>query len=149
MFKVLLLTAIWSISPFGESKVGIPFGVLQSVNPLLVFIVGLSANILVFPFMIFFLDRFNRVFFKWHWYKTASIWVAKRARKGTRSSMEKYGFWGLGIFVMLPLPGTGVYAGSIATYVLKLDRKKAFIANSVGISVSAAIVLTLSILGYN
>ena len=149
MIKVLLLTAIWSISPFGESKVGIPFGVLQAVNPLLVFIVGLSANILVFPLMIFFLDRFNRFFFKWQWYKRSSIWVAKRARKGTRNSFEKYGYWGLGIFVMVPLPGTGAYAASIATYVLKLDRKKAFIANSVGISVSAAVVLTLSILGYN
>ena len=149
MFKVLLLTAIWSISPFGESKVGIPFGVLQSVNPLLVFIIGLSANILVFPLMIFFLDRFNRVFFKWQWYKRASIWVAKRARKGTKSSIEKYGYWGLGIFVMIPLPGTGVYAGSIATYILKLDRKRAFIANSVGISISAAIVLAFSVLGYN
>ena len=149
MFRVLFLTALWSVSPFGESKVGIPFGVLQSVNPLLVFIVGLSANILVFPLMIFFLERFNRIFFKWQWYKRSSIWIAKRARKGTKSSIEKYGYWGLGIFVMVPLPGTGVYAGSIATYILKLDRKKAFIASSVGISISAAIVLALSMLGYN
>jgi uncharacterized membrane protein len=147
MFRVLLLTALWSISPFGESKIGIPFGVLQSVNPLWVFIVGLSANILVFPIMIFFLDRFNHIFFKWQWYKRSSLWVAKRARKGTKSSIEKYGYWGLGIFVMIPLPGTGVYAGSIATYVLKLDRKKAFVASSVGISISAAIVLTFSMQG--
>ena len=41
---------------------------------------------------------------------------------------------------MIPLPGTGVYAGSIATYLFKIEKQKAFWANVIGIFISSVIV---------
>jgi uncharacterized membrane protein len=41
---------------------------------------------------------------------------------------------------MIPLPGTGVYAGSIAGYIFKVEAKTAFKANAVGIIISSIIV---------
>lgn len=136
----LLIAILWSISPLGEAKVGIPYALLNDVNIYLAFIFCFLANVLVFPIMIFFLNVINRYFFKWYYYKKAAIFVARRAKVGAGKNVKKYGFWGLMIFVMIPLPGTGVYAGTIAAYLFGMDRKKAFLANTIGIFFSCVIV---------
>lgn len=146
MVKETVIAVLWSLSPFGEAKVGIPFGMLNGANIYLIFVLGVAANILVFPMMMFFLDYVNTHFLKWRFYKKSAIWVAKRAKKGTGSKIEKYGFWGLLLFVMIPVPGTGVYAGSIATYLFNIPKKKAFIANSIGITLSSIIIWTATYL---
>lgn len=140
MLNEIIFTVLWSLSPFGEAKVGIPYGILSGLNPLLVFGIALAANILVFPMMLFFLDRINIFFTRWYWYKKSAIWVARRAKKGSGDKLQKYGYLGLALFVMVPLPGTGVYAGSIATYIFNMERHKAFIANAVGITISSLII---------
>ena len=82
---------------------------------------------------------------KWRPYKKAAVWVAQRAKYGTKDKVKKYGFFGLILFVMIPLPGTGVYAGTIASYLFKMDRKKAFLANAVGIFLSSVIIWFLTV----
>jgi len=142
----ILITILWSISPFGEAKVGIPFGMLNDLNIYLVFVIAFAANVLVFPIMMFFLDRVNHYLLRWNWYKKAALWIARRAKTGSADKIQKYGFWGLIFFVMIPLPGTGVYAGSIATYLFKIERKKAFAANVIGIFFSSVIVWVTTLL---
>ena len=140
MNNALITAILLSLSPFGESKVGIPYGLLNDVNIYLIFFLCLIANILVFPIMTFFLENVNRRLLRWHFYKTSAIYVARRAKSGSGKQIKKYGFWGLLIFVMIPLPGTGVYAGSIASYIFNIEKKRAFLANSIGITLSAVIV---------
>lgn len=146
MIQDIIITFLWSISPFGEAKVGIPYGMVQELNIYLVFLVAFGANVLVFPMMMFFLDKVNHLLLRWNWYKKAAIWVARRAKVGSGNKIQKYGFWGLLFFVMIPLPGTGVYAGSIATYLFKIERKRAFMANVVGIFFSSVIVWVTTLL---
>lgn len=136
----LINAALWSISPFGEAKVGLPYAILNGVNPWIAFIVCYIANVLVFPVMYFFLHFINKHFLKWRFYKIGAIKVAKRAKKGAGKGLKKYGFWGLIIFVMIPIPGTGVYAGTIAAYLFGLPKRHAFAANSIGIFFSCVIV---------
>ena len=136
----VFIAMLWSISPFGEAKVGIPYALLHGVNIYVAFVVCFIANILVFPLMTFFLEVINRYFFKWYYYKKAAIFVGRRAKSGAGNNVMKYGFWGLIIFVLIPLPGTGVYAGTIAGYLFGLGRKQAFLANTIGIFFSCLIV---------
>lgn len=131
---------LWSISPFGEAKVGIPYGLLNGANSYLVFVTCLVANILVFPIMMLFLNTINPYFLKWNFYKKSAIWVARRTKKGSGDKIKRYGFWGVLVFVMIPLPGTGVYAGSIASYLFNIERKRAFAANTIGITLSSLII---------
>lgn len=140
MVKETILTILWSLSPFGEAKVGIPYGITNDLNPFFVFVIALVSNILVFPIMLFFLEYVNASLLGWRFYKKAAIWVARRAKTGSSSKIEKYGFWGLVFFVSIPLPGTGVYAGTIVTYLFKIERNKAFWANVLGITISSIIV---------
>lgn len=131
---------LWSVSPFGEAKVGIPYGMLNGANIYLVFIACLVANILVFPIMMLFLKSINPYFLRWNFYKKSAIWVARRTKKGSGEKIQKYGFWGILVFVMIPLPGTGVYAGSIASYLFNIEKKRAFAANTIGIFLSSAMI---------
>lgn len=147
MLQDFIITILWSLSPFGEAKVGIPYGLLKDLNPFLVFGAALAANICVFPIMIFFLDTFNKLFLRWRWYKTSALWVAQRAKKGSKEKLQKYGYWGLAMFVMVPLPGTGVYAGTILAYILRMNKKRAFMANVVGITLSSVIVWSVTFFG--
>lgn len=146
MIKDIVIAILWSISPFGEAKVGIPYGLFNGLNIYLVFIVCFAANLLVFPLMIFFLEKINSYLLRWNWYKKSAIFVARRAKTGSGDKIKKYGFWGLLLFVMIPLPGTGVYAGSIATYLFKIKKRKAFVANTVGIFLSSVIVWSTTLL---
>ena len=152
MFSDIIIAMLWSISPFGEAKVGIPYALLNGVNIYLAFGSCLLTNILIFPLMTFFLDSINRYFFRWLFYKKAAIYVARKAKTGAGNNVKKYGFWGLMIFVLVPLPGTGVYAGTIAAYLFRFDRKQAFLANTIGIFFSCLIVWVTTLLtmkGFN
>jgi uncharacterized membrane protein len=146
LIKDLIIAILWSISPFGEAKVGIPYGLLNGVNIYVVLGACFLANLLVFPIMMFFLNTINRTLLKWHFYKRGAIFVARRAKVGSGGKIKKYGFYGLIFFVMLPVPGTGVYAGSIASYLFKIERRKAFIANTIGIFLSSVIVWVTTLL---
>ncbi len=95
--------------------------------------------------MIFFLENINKKLVGWRPYKKAAIWVAKRAKSGTGDKIKRFGFLGLAVFVMLPVPGTGVYAGSIAAYLFQIERKKAFLANAIGIFFSSVIIWSLTV----
>lgn len=146
MIEDLIVAMLWSISPLGEAKVGIPYGLLNGVNIYLVLLGCFLANVLVFPIMMYFLNTINKAFLRWHFYKKGALFVARRAKTGSGGKIKKYGFYGLIFFVMLPVPGTGVYAGSIATYLFKIEQKKAFLANTIGIFLSSLIVWVTTLL---
>lgn len=144
-----VITAIgWSVSPFGEAKVGIPYAIFNGINIYLALVICFLANVLVFPIMSFFLDYVNRHFLKWRFYKRSAIYVARRAKTGAGKNIQRYGFWGILIFVMVPIPGTGVYAGSIASYVFRIEKKRAFLANTIGIFFSCLIVWIIAVMAY-
>jgi len=65
-----------------------------------------------------------------------------RARAKTKKVIQKYGVWGLMIFVMIPLPVTGAYIGTIAAYIFGISYQKSLIAISSGITISSIMVAT-------
>jgi uncharacterized membrane protein len=48
------------------------------------------------------------------------------------------------IFVMIPLPGTGAYVGTIAAAIFKIERRQAFMAISLGVIISCIIMAVAS-----
>lgn len=147
MFEELLYTFLLSISPFGEARAGIPYAILNDVNIFPAFLIGLVANILIFPLFMWLIERFNLKLWPNRLYRKAAVKLSKRAKKSIGPSNQKYGFWALMIFVMIPLPGTGAYIGTIAAYVLKMERKKAFLAISSGVFISCLVMAAGSYFG--
>ena len=70
-----------------------------------------------------------------------------RTRKKTDNKIEKWGFWGLMIFVMIPLPVTGAYTGSFAAWLFNLRKRDAFLAVSLGVIIAGIIVTLISVSG--
>ena len=58
--------------------------------------------------------------------------------------IEKYEFWGLVLFVGIPLPGTGAWTGSLIASLLGIDWKKAFLAVVIGVCMATVIMYFLS-----
>ncbi|MCF8716402.1 small multi-drug export protein [Joostella atrarenae] len=149
MITDIIIAMLWSISPFGEAKVGIPYAIFKDANMYVTFICCFLANVLVFPIMTFFLDYLNKHLLRWNFYKRSAIKVARRVKTGAGSGISKYGFYGILIFVMLPIPGSGVYAGSIAAYLFRMPYKTAFLANTIGIFFSCVLVLGMTLAAYH
>lgn len=63
---------------------------------------------------------------------------------GKSEQIEKYEFWGLVLFVGIPLPGTGAWTGSLIASLLGVRFKKAFPAIIVGIILATVIMSILS-----
>jgi uncharacterized membrane protein len=147
MFNILLFTFLLSISPLGEARVGIPYAILNDVPFAWAFIVGLVGNLLIFPLLMLLIDTFNARLWPNRHYKKGVVRLSRIAKKRTGDSIEKYGFWGLMIFVMIPLPGTGAYVGTIAAALFKINRQKAFWAVSLGVICSCIIMAIASHFG--
>jgi uncharacterized membrane protein len=152
MLRILSYTFLFSILPFGEARLGIPYAVFNNVHFLLAFAIGAIGNVLVYPFFMWLIDRFNKKLWPFTFYKKALIRFSRIARKSMGDKIEKHGFWGLMVFVMVPLPGTGAYMGTIAAALFKIERKKAFLAISLGTLISCALMAAgayLSSLGFS
>lgn len=63
---------------------------------------------------------------------------------GKSEQIEKYQFWGLVLFVGIPLPGTGAWTGSLIASLLGVKFKKAFPAVLLGIVIATVIMSVLS-----
>lgn len=142
-----LYTFLISISPLGEARVGIPYGVLKGVPVVYAFLIGWGANLFVYPLFYKGIKLSNEALWKSRWYKKSALYLSKRAKSKTQSSIQKYGLWGLMVFVMIPLPITGAYMGTLAAYILRMDYKKSLIAVNVGVTISCLIIATMMYFG--
>ena len=72
--------------------------------------------------------------------------VEKLEKKAMSKSdqIEKYEFWGLVIFVGIPLPGTGAWTGALIAALLGIRFRKAFPAIVLGVCLAAFIMTVLS-----
>jgi uncharacterized membrane protein len=142
MFYDIFFTFLLSLSPLGEGRVGIPYGIINDLHPILAFVVGTIANLLIFPLLILLINFSNKKLWNVHFYRKYVVKLARRSKKLMGENINKYGIWGLMVFVMIPLPGTGAYMGTIAASILNLNRRESFVAVSVGVIISSIVIAT-------
>lgn len=100
------------------------------------------GNIVPIPFILFGIKKFLHWLSDHHFSKLAE-WVEAKAVKN-RPKIEKYGFWGLALFVGIPLPGTGAWTGSLVAALFDMDLKKASLSILIGIALAAVIMTFIS-----
>ena len=64
--------------------------------------------------------------------------------KAKGEQIGKYEFWGLFLFVAVPLPGTGAWTGALVASLLQIRFGRAMLAIFLGVLVSAALMTGLS-----
>ena len=77
------------------------------------------------------------------WTKGIAEWLEERAER-SRGKIERYEFWGLLIFVAIPLPGTGAWTGSLAAAVMGMKFPRALLSVVGGVLLAGAVMLLLS-----
>jgi uncharacterized membrane protein len=143
MAREIALVLLATVSPISELRGGIPLGILHyELDPLLTFCIAVIANALVF-FPVFFVLRllYDKVLFRIPLFDK----YLDNLRKRGKPKVEKYGFWGLFLFVAVPLPFTGAYTGTILAWLLDMDWRKAFPAVGLGVIVAGIIVLLITL----
>ena len=63
---------------------------------------------------------------------------------GKSEQIERYEFWGLALFVGIPLPGTGAWTGALIASLLGIRFRKAFPAIMMGIFIATIIMSVVS-----
>jgi uncharacterized membrane protein len=143
MAREIALTLLVTVSPISELRGGIPLGILEfGLDPLLVFFISVIANALIF-FPVFFALRlfYVKVLYRIPLFDK----YLDNLRKRGKPIVEKYGFWGLTLFVAIPLPITGAYTGTILAWLVDMDWKKAFPAVGVGVIIAGVIVFLITL----
>lgn len=135
---------IISLMPILELRGGLIAASLLKIPYLRAAPICIIGNILPIPFVLLFLDKIFNLMEKWEPTKKIVKLFKDRATK-YKPQIDKYGFWGLVLFVGIPLPGTGAWTGSLVASVFKMDFKKSSLAIFIGIILA---FLIMSILSY-
>ena len=73
--------------------------------------------------------------------------IVVRTQKRIHEKVEKYGEWGLALFIGVPLPGSGVYTGALAAFLLGISTRKFLIAAVLGVLIAGTAVLIVTLTG--
>ena len=139
MILVLGLAAI-SILPYIELRGAIPVAIAKGLGPIEAFLVCTIANILIIPVIFLFMDHIYPYFAHLGFVQKTLVKVHAK----THSQVKKYGALGLCLFVAVPLPGTGAYSGTLASYVFEINKKNAFSSIALGVTIAGVLVTLIS-----
>ena len=139
----IAIIAILSMLPIIELRGGLIAAALLNLDGLLSFVVCYVFNILPIPFILLFI---NWIFKQFRKTKKLGKIVTKMEEKveKKKGQIEKYGYWGLFLFVAIPLPGTGAWTGALIAAVLGMSRKKSFLTIAIGVLGAGIIMMILS-----
>lgn len=107
------------------------------------------GNFLPIPFILFFIKKIFAAMKRTRLFRPLVEKLEQKAMS-KKEQIEKYEFWGLVLFVGIPLPGTGAWTGSLIAALIDMDLKKAVKAILVGICLATVIMCLVSygILGH-
>lgn len=134
------VTFIVSMIPVIELRGAIPLGVGLGLSHFDAMWVSIVGNMLPVPFIILFI----RPLFKWMTKHSEKLgrFVKKMENKaeGKWERVHKYQFFGLALFVGIPLPGTGAWSGALIAAVMGMRLRNALPSILLGVLVAGVLV---------
>lgn len=147
MIKGILIMVGITFIPALELRASIPWGLIKHMDWRVVFVVAVAANfllgVILYPLMDLIMKLMQRIPF------VHRIWAkyVERTRVKIHAGVEKYGEWAIGVFIGVPLPGTGVYSGALAAYLIGLSFRKFLVANLIGVVMAGVLVMAVCLTG--
>ncbi len=132
-----------SMIPIIECRGSVPMGVAFGLPWWQTALFSFAGNMLPVPFILLLIKGVLRwcvnsevkLFYKF------GNWLNNKVEKN-KGKIEKYSYWGVMLFVGIPLPGTGAWTGSLIAAALGLDWKKSFLAAAGGVALAITIMMT-------
>jgi len=141
-----LVVFIISVCPILECRLGMFTAiVLLQMNPFVGFLISFIGNIFPIPFILLLINWIFEILKKVPGINKIIYKLEDKTMK-KRDKIDKYGIWGLLLFVAIPLPGTGGWTGALLASLLHLDKKKSFGVIAVGVFIAGLIITVLSLI---
>lgn len=145
------LLTLFTFLPGLEARASIPLaffhsGVRHALGLPLAVAICFAANLLVGVVTFWLMGPVVQVLRRWVWFDRV-VWPwFERTQHKLHPYVEKYGEWGLAVFIGVPLPGTGAYTGAFGAFLLGLDKRKFLVANALGVLIACVAVVALCLL---
>lgn len=144
-FMKEIIVFIISLCPILELRGGLIAASLLNMDPIVSYIICIIGNIIPIPLILWLI---NKILNKMRNSKRKKIkgiatWLDKKVDKH-KGQIEKFGYFGLVLFVGIPLPGTGAWTGCLIASVLEMDKKKSFLAALLGVFIASIIMMLIS-----
>ncbi len=138
-----LIIFIISMMPILELRGGLIAATLLSLKGIPSFIICFLGNIIPIPFILWFITP---LFSKMKKTKLFRGMVEKLEKKAMskKDQIERLQYFGLLLFVGIPLPGTGAWTGCLIAALLDMDKKKAMLATILGVIMAGIIMMIFS-----
>ncbi len=134
-----------SMIPIIELRGAIPMGAIFGMPWWQSYLLSVLGNMIPVPFILLlikavigWMSRSKIQFFN----KIANF-LLKRVEK-RRAQIEKYSFWGVCLFVAVPLPVTGAWTGSLVAAMIDMKFWKAFLSCLLGVMIAGVIVTLIT-----
>jgi len=136
----LLNVVVVSALPFSELRGGIPLAVYYGFSPVKAYTIGVIGNLLPIPFLLLFLEQLRNFVLKLRWISAIYLFFERRTEK-RREIIDRYGYFGLLLFVAIPLPVTGAWTGTLISFLLKLNPLRSFLFIAAGVLIAGIVVM--------
>lgn len=136
-----------SMIPIIELRGAIPLGAALGLPWWQNYILAVVGNMIPVPFILLFIKKIIawmtscRVRF----FRKVGLWIVKKADKN-RDKIERYSFWGVCLFVAIPLPITGAWTGSLVAATIDMKFWKAIVSCLLGVMI-AGVIMSLASYG--
>ncbi len=140
LLEILIVSAL----PISEIRGGIPLAIYYGLDPVSAYILAFIGNLIPIPFLLIFLENIIKLMGKIEILAKPYNKLLSRVEK-RRKLIEKYGYFGLTLFVAIPLPITGAWTASLLATILNLRKLKSFVFISIGVAIAGFIVLISSL----
>ena len=112
-----------SMVPILELRGGLLLATLLKIPMTQAIVICIIGNLIPIPFILLFIKQIFK------WLKKTKLFCPlieklERRAMGKSDQIKRYEFWGLVLFVGIPLPGTGAWTGSLVASLLEVDLKK-------------------------
>ena len=144
LFGKLIVTALVSMVPIIELRGALPIATGLGVEWYIALPVAIIGNIIPVPFIIIFIKKIFSWMSKQKGFLARIVVKMEEKAFSKKDTIEKYGPWGLWLFVAIPLPGTGAWTGALIAAMMGISLKKSFPAIATGVITAGIIVAFVS-----
>ncbi len=129
--------------PVIELRGAIPVGISLGLSPIHSFVLSFIGSMIPVPFILF---GARPIFSYLKKTKLFSNFIIKLTGSSMSKSgnIKKYGVWGLLIFVAIPVPGTGVWTGSLIAALMNMRFKWTFPTILIGNLIAGLLIMGAS-----